>query len=102
MPEIDLAPYREQYRGKRDLIVRELHPAYEVGTPEGSFYAFPRVPAGVDPARFLQAALDQKLLIVPGKSFSARDTHFRVSYAAEDAVLHQGLDVLNGLARQFS
>lgn len=102
MPDIDLAPYREQYRHKRDLVAAALHPAYELGTPEGSFYAFPRVPAGVDPERFLQLALQQKLLIVPGKAFSARDTHFRISYAAEDAVLQQGLAVLNGLAHQFA
>lgn len=98
MPAIDLAPYREQYRHKRDLIVRELHPAYELSPPEGAFYAFPRVPAGFDGEAFLQAALEQKLLVVPGKSFSTRDTHFRLSYAADDAVLQQGLAVLNGLA----
>jgi aspartate/methionine/tyrosine aminotransferase len=102
MPHIDLAPYREQYRGKRDLVANRLHPAYELGAPEGSFYAFPRLPGGVDGPTFLQAALEHKLLIVPGKSFSARDTHFRLSFAVDDPVLRHGIDVLNDLAQRFA
>lgn len=102
MPDIDLAPYREQYRSKRDLLVRQLHPAYRLSPPEGAFYAFPQLPPGVSAEAFLQAALAQKLLIVPGKAFSARDTHFRLSYAADDAMLQRGIDVLNQLARSHT
>jgi len=102
IPQIDLQPYREQYRGKRDFIVQNLHPVYELAPPEGSFYAFPRLPAGVDPAAFLQGALHENLLIVPGKSFSARDSHFRLSYAVDDPVLHRGIAVLNELARRYA
>lgn len=102
MPRIDLRPYREEYRHKRDLVAAKLHPVYQLGPPEGSFYAFPQLPPGADGPTFLQAALQQKLLIVPGKSFSTRDTHFRLSFAAEDAVLQRGIDVLNDLARRFA
>ncbi|MGB3965929.1 MAG: pyridoxal phosphate-dependent aminotransferase [Planctomycetota bacterium] len=102
MPQIDLAPYREQYRKKRDLVARELHPVYGLAPPEGSFYAFPCLPPGADGPTFLQAALAQKLLIVPGKSFSARDSHFRLSFAAEDEQLQKGIAVLNDLARRFA
>jgi aspartate/methionine/tyrosine aminotransferase len=102
MPHIDLRPYREQYRQKRDLVTNRLHAVYQLGPPEGSFYAFPQLPPGADGPTFLQAALQQKLLIVPGKSFSTRDTHFRLSFAAEDTVLQQGIDVLNDLARRFA
>lgn len=101
VPHVDLTPYREQYRRKRDYTVAHLHPAYELAPPEGSFYAFPQLPPGADGPTFLQAALQQKLLIVPGKAFSARDTHFRLSFAVDDDVLAHGIDVLNGLARQF-
>lgn len=102
IPQIDLSPYREQYRGKRDFVAQNLHPLYELAPPEGSFYAFPKLPPGVDAAAFLQAALHEKLLIVPGKSFSGRDTHFRLSYAVDDPVLRQGIGVLNELARRYA
>lgn len=107
MPKIDLGPRHAEYLHKRDLITRSLHPVYGLRAPEGSFYAFPQLPTNAagtpcDPGAFLQAALAQRLLIVPGKSFSARDTHFRISFAADDAVLQRGIDVLNDLARQFA
>lgn len=102
IPQIDLSPYREQYRGKRDYVVANLHPVYELAPPEGAFYAFPKLPPGADPAAFLHAALQHKLLIVPGKSFSTKDTHFRLSYAADDPVLERGVAVLNELARHHA
>lgn len=102
MPHIDLAPYRALYRQKRDFVAHNLHAIYELAPPEGAFYAFPRLPPGADPAEFLQAALQHRLLIVPGKTFSQRDTHFRLSYAADDATLQKGIDVLNELARRHA
>jgi aspartate aminotransferase/aminotransferase len=36
--------------------------------------------------------------MIPGSCFSQRDTHFRVSYAADDAVLDRGIEILNRLA----
>lgn len=107
MPEIDLSPYREQYRQKRDQLVRDLHPSYALSQPEGAFYAFPRLPRdgdGVPVASdvFIEAAVEKKVLIVPGKAFSARDTHFRLSFAASDEDLAAGISVLNELAERFS
>ena len=43
-------------------------------------------------------AVRRNLLIIPGDVFSRRDTHFRISYAAADATLKRGLDVLRSLA----
>lgn len=98
--DVDLAPYRDDYRQKRDRLARELHPVYGLLPPEGSFYAFPQLPPGVRGDEFLTAALQKKLLVVPGKSFSARDTHFRLSFAADDATLGRGIAALNELAAE--
>ena len=106
IPRIDMTARHVEYQHKRDLTASLLHPVYALRPPEGSFYAFPQLPAvdgrPCDGAAFLQAALQKKLLIVPGKSFSARDTHFRLSFAADDATLRRGIAVLNELAAQFS
>ncbi len=106
-PKIDLSHRFREYRHKRDLLTKNLHPVYGLRAPEGAFYAFPQLPQHADgraigSEAFLQAALKHKLLIVPGKAFSQRDTHFRVSFAAEDDMLQRGIDVLNDLARQFA
>lgn len=107
MPDIDLEPYRQQYIQKVDMLVRDLHPNYALSKPEGAFYAFPRLPrdkSGQPVASdvFIEAAVEKNVLIVPGKAFSAQDTHFRLSFAASDEQLAEGIQVLNELAERFS
>ncbi len=97
--DLDMQPYFEDYRRKRNLLASTLDPAYGLLPPEGSFYAFPQLPRGMSGDAFLQAAIAKKLLIVPGKSFSAHDTHFRLSFAADDSTLSRGIAALNQLAR---
>lgn len=87
------------YRRKRDRVVSALQGLYEIATPEGAFYAFPRAPWGTA-TEFVAAAIRQNLLIIPGNVFSQRDTHFRISYAVSDATLERGLAVLQGLAER--
>ncbi|MEK6729644.1 MAG: hypothetical protein AABY76_06440, partial [Planctomycetota bacterium] len=47
------------------------------------------------------AAIQQNLLIIPGSVFSERHTHFRISYAAADATIERGIDILNRLAKRL-
>ena len=101
--DLDMSSYHDEYRGKRDRVARELHEAYQLVAPGGSFYAFPSLPGAADGGQmeesaFLEAAIAHKLLIVPGSAFSRRATHFRLSFAAPDEELDRGLAVLNELA----
>ena len=66
--------------------------------PGGAFYAFPKAPWGTG-TEFVEAALEQNLLIIPGNIFSRQNTHFRLSYAAPDEVIERGIAVLQTLAR---
>lgn len=45
-------------------------------------------------SEFVARAIANELLIIPGNIFSARDTHFRISYAASDETIERGLKVL--------
>ncbi len=95
--EQDLTAQVENYRQKRDAVVEALGESYELATPEGAFYAFPRAPWGTG-TEFVAEAIRNNLLIIPGNVFSRRDTHFRISYAVDDRTLKRGLDVLRELA----
>jgi aspartate/methionine/tyrosine aminotransferase len=97
--DVDMTPYIEDYRRKRDLLIAGLRDDYEIVTPGGSFYVFPRVPWGTG-QEFVARAIENQLLIIPGGIFSGRDTHFRISYAAEDSVIERGIEVLRRIARQ--
>jgi len=98
-PEVDLSGHVDAYRRKRDRVVEALAGRYDLVTPTGAFYAFPRVPEGwPDASTFAAAAARRSLLIIPGNVFSGRDTHFRISYAVDDRTLDRGLAVLRELA----
>jgi aspartate aminotransferase/aminotransferase len=100
--ELDMSSYIREYRGKRDRIVGELHKAYQLVPPQGSFYAFPSLPGEVPEAEFMDAALAARLLVVPGSAFSRRDSHFRISFAVTDEKLGEGIRGLNDLVGQLT
>jgi aspartate aminotransferase/aminotransferase len=87
------------YRRKRDWLCDALQDVYEIARPEGAFYIFPRVPWG-DGDSFIAEAIASNLLVLPGRAFSRRDTHFRVSYAVSDRKLERGVEILRRLARR--
>jgi aspartate aminotransferase/aminotransferase len=96
--DVDTSAYMNDYRRKRDLIVEGLSDLYELTTPGGAFYAFPKAPHGSG-SQFVTKAIDKNLLIIPGNIFSQRDTHFRISYAAADETIARGIEVLRKLAK---
>lgn len=97
--DLDTTPYIDQYRRKRDRVYEALREHFEVTKPGGAFYMFAKVPwPGRTATEFVAAAIERKLLLVPGCSFSTRDTHFRICFGAPDAQLDQGIKVLIELA----
>jgi aspartate aminotransferase/aminotransferase len=89
----------KDYRHKRDRLYDGLKDRYEIAKPGGAFYMFPKAPWGTG-TEFVTEAIRHNLLIIPGGTFSKRDTHFRLSYAASDATIEQGIEILNRLARR--
>jgi aspartate aminotransferase/aminotransferase len=85
------------YRRKRDRIYEGLKDRYELVRPEGAFYAFPKAPHGSG-SEFVAEAIRNNLLLIPGTVFSSLDTHFRLSYAADERTLDRGIDILNRVA----
>lgn len=96
--DVDIRQHIAAYHRKRDLIVEGLSDLYEIASPNGAFYVFPKAPWGTG-TEFVEKAIENNLLIIPGNVFSRQDTHFRISYAASDEVIRQGVEVLRGLAR---
>ncbi|MCB9840697.1 MAG: pyridoxal phosphate-dependent aminotransferase [Phycisphaeraceae bacterium] len=96
---VDMDPIVDGYERRRDMVLERLRSVTEVTEPGGAFYVFPKVPErlGISSTQFVERCVEKKLLVVPGKAFSTRDTHFRVSLAATDEVLGRGCEVLCGL-----
>ena len=95
----DISEHVAAYRRKRDMVFEALGETFGLVKPDGAFYAFVPVPAGMTASEFVARAVEHNVLIIPGAVFSSRDTHFRVSYATSDEKLARGLEILVELAR---
>lgn len=97
--ETDLSEHVNAYRGKRDKMLDGLKDHYEIVKPGGAFYIFPKLPWGTGD-EFINAAIENNMMVIPGNIFSEEDSHFRISYAADDAVLDRGIEILCKIAEQ--
>jgi aspartate aminotransferase len=93
-PQDPVEEMRTTFQRRRDLVLDRLEGmGLEVPTPEGAFYAMPRVPEG-----FVDACLDRGVIVVPGEAFGdAGAGHARISYATDAATLREALDVMAGV-----
>jgi aminotransferase len=83
-----VAERRERYRARRDLLVSALP---GLTPPEGSFYAWWRLPEGLTPEEIVRRA---RVGVAPGVGFGSRGAGYaRLSLAVPDA------DVAEGAAR---
>lgn len=96
--DLDMSDHIAAYRRKRDLVCSMLSAKFQIERPGGAFYVFPKAPDGQTATAFVEKAIANNVLIIPGNVFSAHDTHFRISYATTDAKLEQGCEILNRLA----
>ncbi len=88
------------YRKKRDLVYEGLKGEFDLVKPEGAFYAFVPTPND-DATEFVTRAIANDVLVIPGKVFSSRDTHFRISYATSEEKIKVGCERLCKIAREY-
>ncbi|MGA2172422.1 MAG: pyridoxal phosphate-dependent aminotransferase, partial [Sedimentisphaerales bacterium] len=95
--DYDTTEFVNAYKRKRDLIYEGLKDKFELNRPAGAFYAFVKAPGG-RASEFVEKAIANNVLVIPGKVFSEKDTHFRISYATSDEKIRRGVEILRGLA----
>lgn len=94
--DYDVSELVDAYRRKRDLLYAGLSKKFEMVKPGGAFYAFIKAPPEGG-TKFVEKAIANNVLIIPGNVFSEKDTHFRISYATSDEKILQGVEILCGL-----
>jgi aspartate aminotransferase/aminotransferase len=100
LPEEVVGDHVVNYRKKRDIVRDELAGDFELTLPDGAFYVFPKVPErlGLSGTQFCERMIERNVLVIPGGVFSGRDTHFRISFAIDDARLREGCRLLRQAA----
>lgn len=94
--DYDVTNFVNKYRHKRDLLYDGLKDKFELVKPSGAFYAFVKAPTS-SATEFVEKAIKNNVLIIPGNVFSEKDTHFRISYATSDDKIKRGVKVLRSL-----
>jgi aspartate aminotransferase/aminotransferase len=87
-----------EYKKKRDMVFNGLRDVYNITKPQGAFYFF--IPYPFEGRRFMQRCLEHNLIVVPGSSFSRKDTHFRICYATDEATLQKAIQILRKIAQE--
>ena len=78
------------YRQNRDLLCGALRQyGYELVTPRGALYAFPKTPIADDPA-FVELLVRHRVLAVPGRGFG-RPGYMRLSFCVDRRTIEGGL-----------
>ncbi len=99
--ETDVSGHVDNYRRKRDMLYDGLKDHYEITKPSGAFYAFVKSPDWASNGdEFVETAIKNNLLVIPGSVFSEKDSHFRISYATSDEKLREGIEILQKLAKR--
>lgn len=110
-PQPEVERMIDAFRQRRDLVVELLAgiPGITCPTPEGAFYAFPRVDSYLGKSingRTIEDSLalcqylleEQRVALVPGAAFGA-EGHIRISFAASEDELQKGIErICEGLA----
>jgi aspartate aminotransferase len=94
--DYDISSLVDAYKQKRDLLYSELAHSFDIARPEGAFYAFAPAPGSSGEA-FVERAIKNNCLVIPGSVFSEKDSHFRISYATADSEIQRGGRILCGL-----
>lgn len=85
---------REGYRKRRDMVVDALStmPSVSVRAPQGTFYAFPKIHSSMTSEQLVEEFARGGVLVRSGSEYgSSGEGHVRISFAADDASLKEGL-----------
>jgi aspartate aminotransferase len=94
--EADLSVYGRN----RELLVETLrNSGFDVVPPGGAFYLFPRSPVA-DEMKFLAAAREENVLVVPGSGFG-RKGYFRVAYCVDPETVRRSVPAWKRLGSRF-
>lgn len=95
-PQDFLADWRERFRTRRDKVVAAINavPGLSTPTPDGAFYCYidaaPLMERFGDDGKLALHLLDHGVAVVAASAFGGKDG-FRISFAADDAVLDEAL-----------
>ena len=98
-------PMIDEFRKRREIVIAEIKkiPQISLVEPEGAFYIFPRYNINVKSSELCVDILNHTgVSIIPGSVFGEQgEYHFRLSYAAGEQELREGIGKLAEYFRTY-
>lgn len=94
-PAEELEAMRVGYQRRRDLVVKSLAGMQRVTvrSPQGAFYAFPRIDSALTSAELVEEFARGGVLVRAGSEYGeSGEGHVRISFAADEESLRTGLE----------
>lgn len=104
-PGSDLRAATASYQKRRDMVLVALEgiPGVEVLSPQGAFYAFPRITAGLSSEQMTDRLTRAGVVVRAGSEFGpSGEGHVRLSFATDRVSLAEGLRRFETAVRDFS
>ncbi|MEC8874748.1 MAG: pyridoxal phosphate-dependent aminotransferase, partial [Candidatus Thermoplasmatota archaeon] len=97
--EDSVESFNSEYLKRREIMRRGLSSieGVRVPEPEGAFYVFADVTGtGMTDIEFADGALEAGVQLIPASLIAGGEGFIRVSYAADEESIHEGLRRLSG------
>ncbi|MFJ5957266.1 pyridoxal phosphate-dependent aminotransferase [Paenarthrobacter sp. NPDC092416] len=94
-PDADLQKMTASYQERRNLVLEALAgiPDVEILTPQGAFYAFPRISTSLSSDEMVARFAAAGVMVRSGSEFGpSGEGHVRLSFATDVTSLKEGLD----------
>ena len=93
----DVERMRKAYLGRRNLVIERIRglPGLSIDPPQGTFYAFPRIPESWGTGKSFAERLlnDEGVIVSAGGAYGkSASQHFRISFATSEKILSEGFD----------
>lgn len=95
-PQEDVGRMVRAFEERRDLVLDGLSEmGLETPTPQGAFYAMPKVPEG-----WVEEVIERGVIVVPGEAFGERGAGYaRISYATGIEELERAIEIMGEATR---
>ena len=89
--------FKQEYIKRRALLTKRIEPLsdfFEYQSPQGTFYAFPRLKKEKNSLHFCLEVLEQaRVALVPGSTFGPTgEAHVRIAFASTEGVINRAFD----------
>jgi len=85
----------EEFRRRKDLMVKGLKDVFKLYPPEGAFYIFPNTQEYGTGEEVVKTLMEKGVLTVPGTAFGEASTYYiRLSYATNYEYLERGIEII--------